>query len=65
MAKTKEITGKIVSMDTTAQTVTIQGPAGGTQTFQTGPGVKLDQFQTGDDVTLRVTVALALRVENR
>lgn len=65
MAKTKEITGKIVSVDTTAQTVTIQGPAGGTQTFQTGRGVKLDQFQTGDDVTLRVTVALALRVENR
>ena len=64
MAKTKEITGKIVSVDTTAQTVTIQGPAGGTQTFQSGPGVKLDQFQTGDDVTLRVTVALALRVEN-
>ena len=65
MAKTKEIPGKIVSVDTTAHTVTIQGAAGGTQTFQTGPGVKLDQFQTGDDVTLRVTVALALRVENQ
>ena len=63
MAKAKEITGKIVSVDTTAQTVTIQGPKGGTQTFQTGPGLKLDQFQAGDDVTLRVTVALVLRVE--
>ena len=65
MAKTKEIPGKIVSVDTTAHTVTIQGPKGGTETFQTAPGVKLDQFQTGDDVTLRVTVALALRVENQ
>ena len=64
MAKTKEITGKIASVDTTAQTVTIQGPAGGTETFKTGPGVKLDQLQTGDDVTLHVTVRLALRVEN-
>ena len=64
MAKTKEITGKIASVDTTAQTVTIQGPAGGTETFQVGPGIKLDQFQTGDDVTLRVTVRLLLRVEN-
>ena len=64
MAKTKEITGKIASVDTTAQTVTIEGPAGGTETFKTAPGVKLDQFQTGDDVTLRVTVRLALRVEN-
>jgi hypothetical protein len=64
MAKTKEITGKIASVDTTAQTVTIEGPAGGTETFKTAPGVKLDQFQTGDDVTLRVTVRLALRVAN-
>jgi hypothetical protein len=64
MAKTKEITGKIASVDTTAQMVTIEGPAGGTETFKTAPGVKLDQFQTGDDVTLRVTVRLALRVEN-
>ena len=63
MAKTKEITGKIASVDTTAQTVTIEGPAGGTETFKAAPGVKLDQFQTGDDVTLRVTVRLALRVE--
>jgi len=64
MAKAKEITGKIASVDTAARTVTIQGPKGGTETFQTGPDVKLDQFQTGDDVTLRATVALVLRVEN-
>src|SRR6516225_2434290 len=64
MAKTRVITGKIASMDTTAQTVTMEGPAGGTETFKAAPGVKLDQFQTGDDVTLRVTARLALRVEN-
>jgi hypothetical protein len=63
MAKTKQITGKIVSVDTTARTVTIEGPMGGTQTITAAPDVKLDQFQTGDDVTLRVTVGLAIRVD--
>lgn len=63
MAKTKQITGKITSVDTTARTVTIEGPTSGTQTIKAAPDVKLDQFQTGDDVTLRVTVGLAVRVE--
>jgi hypothetical protein len=63
MAKTKEITGKITSVDTTARTVTIEGPMGGTTTIDAGPDVKLDQFQTGDNVTLRVTVGLAVRTE--
>ena len=65
MAKTKEYTGKIVSVDTTARTVTIQGSGVERRRSKTGPGLKLDQFQAGDDVTVRVTVALAVRVENR
>ncbi len=63
MAKTKQITGKIVSVDATARTVTIEGPTGGTQTINAAPDVKLDPFQKGDDVTLRVIVGLAVRVE--
>ena len=63
MAKTRQITAKIVSVDTTARTVTIEGPMGGTQTIKAGPNVKLDELQKGDDVTLRVTDALAIRVE--
>jgi hypothetical protein len=63
MAKTKQITGKITSVDTTARTVTIEGPMGGTQTIKAPPEAKLDQFQTGDDVTLRVTAGLAIRVD--
>jgi hypothetical protein len=63
MAKTKEITGKIAAVDTTARTVTIEGPTGGTLTIKAAPDVKLDGLQTGDDVTLRVTVGLAIRVE--
>jgi hypothetical protein len=63
MAKTRQITAKIVSVDTQARTVTVEGPGGGMPTIKVGPNVKLDEFQKGDDVTLRVTDALAVRVE--
>jgi hypothetical protein len=63
MAKTRQITAKIVSVDTQARTVTVEGPAGGTPTIKVGPKVNLDELPKGDDVTLRVTDALAIRVE--
>jgi len=63
MAKTRQISAKIVSVDPQARTVTVEGPAGGTPTMRVGPKVNLDELQKGDDVTLRVTDALALRVE--
>ena len=63
IAKTRQITAKIVSVDTAARTVTVEGPMGGKPTIKVGPKVNLDQLQNGDDVTLRVTDALAIRVE--
>lgn len=63
MAKTRQISAKIVSVDPQARTVTVEGPAGGTPTIRVGPKVNLNELQKGDDVTLRVTDALALRVE--
>jgi len=63
MAKTRQITAKIVSVDTQTRTVTVEGPGGGMPTIKVGPNVKLDELQKGDDVTLRVTDALAIRVE--
>lgn len=63
MAKTRQINAKIASVDTSARTVTIEGPMGGTQTIKAGPKVNLDELQKGDDVTLRLTDALAIRVE--
>ena len=63
MTKTRQITAKIVSVDLQARTVTVEGPMGGKPTIKVGPDVKLDALQTGDDVTLRVTDALAIRVE--
>jgi len=63
MAKTRQITAKIVSVDPQARTVTVEGPMGWKPTIKVGPRVNLDQLQTRDDVTLRVTDALAIRVE--
>ena len=63
MAKTRQITAKIVSVDPQARTVTVEGPAGGRPSIKAGPKVNLNELQKGDDVTLRVTDALAIRVE--
>ena len=63
MAKAREITAKIVSVDTQARTVTVEGPMGGKPTIKVGPKVNLNELQAGDDVTLRVTDALAISVE--
>jgi len=65
MAKTRQITAKILSVDTQARTVTVEGLAGGMPTIKVGPKVNLGELQKGDDVTLRVTDALAIRVEKR
>jgi hypothetical protein len=63
MAKTRQISAKIVSVDPNAWTVTVEGPMGGKPTIKAGPKVNLDELHQGDDVTLTVTDALAIRVE--
>src|SRR5215467_1582720 len=63
MAKAREITAKIVSVDTQARTVTVEGPMGGKPTIKVGPRGNLNELRAGDDVTLRVTDALAISVE--
>src|SRR5262245_17075480 len=63
IAKTRQITAKIVSVDPQARTVSVEGPIGGKPTIKVGPDVNLGELQAGDDVTLRVTDALAIDVE--
>jgi hypothetical protein len=63
MAKTRQISAKIVSVDPNAGTVTVEGPMGGKPTIKAGPKVNLDELHQGDDVTLTVTDALAISVE--
>ena len=63
MAKTRQVSAKIVSVDPQARTVTVEGPMGGKPTIKVGPKVNLSELQAGDNVTLRMTDALAIRVE--
>ncbi|HUK82656.1 MAG TPA: hypothetical protein VLZ12_08515 [Verrucomicrobiae bacterium] len=63
MAKTVEVTGKIVSIDAETRSVTLEGPAGNQRTVKAGPKVDLAALKAGDDVRLRVTEALAITVE--
>jgi hypothetical protein len=63
MAKTVEVTGKIVSIDAESRAVTLVGPAGNERTVKAGPKVDLGALKAGDDVRLQVTEALAIVVE--
>lgn len=63
MAKTRQISAKIVSVDPNARTMTVEGPMGGKPTIKAGPKVNLGELHQGDDVTLSVTDALAISVE--
>jgi len=63
MAETKEITAKILSVDAEKHMVGLEGPAGIPRMVKVGPRVKLGELQKGDDVTLRITEALAIQVE--
>lgn len=63
MAKTVEVTGKIVSIDAQTRSVTLEGPAGNQRTVKAGPKVDLSVLKAGDDVRLRITEALAIVVE--
>lgn len=63
MARTVEITDRIEAVDRTDRTIKIQGVSGKPQTLKVGPDVNLDDLKKGDDVVIRATEALAIRVE--
>lgn len=62
MADTKEVTDKIDAIDTTKQTITLQGVDGKPQTLKVGPNVDLADLKKGDDVIVRYTQAMAITV---
>jgi len=58
-----ELTGSVESIDTAKRTVSVKGPAGNVRTFKVGPEAKnFAQIKKGDQVVLRYTEAVALRV---
>jgi hypothetical protein len=57
------VTAKVKAVDVKKRTITLTGPEGKTKTFKVDPSVKrLNEVKKGDDVTLRVTQALAIEV---
>ena len=64
LADTTEITDKIVAVNFSDRTVTLQGLSGKPRTFTVGPNVNLADVKKGDDVVVRYTEALAVLVES-
>jgi hypothetical protein len=64
VADTTEITDKIVAVNVSDRTVTLQGLSGKPRTFTVGPNVNLADVKKGDDVVVRYTEALAVLVES-
>jgi Cu/Ag efflux protein CusF len=63
MVQTDEITAKVQAVDLKKRTIKLTGPEGKTKKFKVDKNVKrLDEIKKGDDVTLRVTQALAIDV---
>ncbi len=63
VANTMELTATVKAIDRAKRTVTLVEPAGNTRTLKVGPDVDLTKMQTGDDVVVRYTQALAILVE--
>jgi hypothetical protein len=63
MVQTDEVTAKVTAVDVKGRTITLKGPEGKTQKFKVDKSVKrLNEIKKGDDITLRVTQALAIDV---
>lgn len=63
MVQTDEVTAKVQAVDAKKRSITLMGPEGKTKTFKVDPSVKrLNEVKKGDDITLRVTQALAIDV---
>ena len=63
IADTAEVTAQVKSVDAEKGTFTLSEPDGGSKTVKAGPDVKLSELKAGDDVTARITRAMAIVVE--
>jgi hypothetical protein len=63
MVQTDEVTAKVQAVDVKGRTITLMGPEGKTKKIKVDKRVKqLNEIKKGDDITLRVTRALAIDV---
>jgi hypothetical protein len=61
--ETEEIVATVAAIEHSTRTATLRNPDGSMRTIQVDPRVDLDLVDVGDQVTLRLTKALALSVE--
>jgi hypothetical protein len=61
--RTTEATAKIEDMSRLKRTLTLAEVRGGPRTVKLAPGVDISDFKKGDDIVVRYTDAVALRVE--
>ena len=62
VADTDTLTGQIKSIDADNKTITLSDADGNTRTIKAGPNVNVSDLKEGDDVTARVTQAMAIVV---
>jgi Cu/Ag efflux protein CusF len=63
IADTEDVTAKIKSIDAQKGTITLSEADGTSRTIKAGPDVKLSELKEGDDVTARITQAMAIVVQ--
>jgi hypothetical protein len=63
VANTMQVTAKVSAIDLKHHKATLQFPDGTTKTFAVRKDVDLTQRQVGEEVSIRVTEALAISVE--
>jgi Cu/Ag efflux protein CusF len=63
IAESSQVKGKIQSIDAAGRTITLADADGKPRTIKAGPKIDLADLKAGDDVTARVTQALAIVVE--
>jgi arginine repressor len=63
IADSAQVTGKIDSVDADKRTITLTDADGKSRTIKAGAKVDISQLKAGDDVTARVTQALAIVVQ--
>jgi hypothetical protein len=61
--ETLDVTAKVISADPSYRLLTLKYENGKEKTFKTPLGLSLEGVQPGDDVTIRVTNGMAIKVE--
>lgn len=63
VADTEMVIARLTAINTSARTITLQGPSGNSRTVRVSPGADMSRLRVGDDIAARVSEAVAIWVE--